>query len=507
MLRTRSANLWICVGLITGLIGLATAALAADDTARFYGTWETSVPYNGQMVTVVSVNDPSGFKNYMVLPTGNAPAGSATFSAANGRYTSSADKPNDSGTYHFIGNDTVVLTNAAGQTSTWKREKVAAVAKPLDGNAAARATTGYIPPTSRPGNETVNPGAPPPAGAQPAAGAAPPAALASNPSLPPETNAAIAAFNQKDYNTAWGDFMAAAQKGDSEAEAGVGAMLFNHLNPPGTGYYAQCEKWLLELANQGNVKGMDFLGQYYYASGVATAGGINPGINNAPIPPALQQQAEGRFALARKWLDLAAAKGDIYAAGNLAIMLDSGVGGPRDPVRAAQLRAEVKAGPNADFAKRATADPSNLAMSAAWQSGHYADALQNAQALAAKGDASAEALLGRAYYEGVGVARNYPTALTWLNRAIAQNNADAMFILGLMYEYGRGVNPDVQKAVGLFDKAAALGQPYAKIEAAGMRMEGAAAAQQARYAAACQSRGGIADGPVCSRGGLAIDPY
>jgi hypothetical protein len=37
--------------------------------------------------------------------------------------------------------------------------------------------------------------------------------------------------------------MAAAQKGDSEAEAGVGSMLFHHLNPPGTGYYAQCEKW------------------------------------------------------------------------------------------------------------------------------------------------------------------------------------------------------------------------------------------------------------------------
>jgi TPR repeat protein len=77
----------------------------------------------------------------------------------------------------------------------------------------------------------------------------------------------------------------------------------------------------------------------------------------------------------------AADKNDGYAMGNLAIMLEAGVGGPRDPARAAQLRAGVSGDSDADFAKRATADPGNFAMTAAWQSGHYADALQNAQAL------------------------------------------------------------------------------------------------------------------------------
>ena len=98
----------------------------------------------------------------------------------------------------------------------------------------------------------------------------------------------------------------------------MGAMLFKHLNPPGTGFYAQCEKWLLLSANQGNTKGMGFLAQYYYASAVAIAGGINPGVNNAPVPPALQQQAEGRFAQARQWFERASDKGDVYAMGNLA---------------------------------------------------------------------------------------------------------------------------------------------------------------------------------------------
>ena len=82
-----------------------------------------------------------------------------------------------------------------------------------------------------------------------------------------------------------------------------------------------------------------------------------------------------------------------------------------------------------------------------------------------------------------------------------------MFILGLMYEYGRGVNPDMEKAVGLFDQAADLGNRYAEMEAKGMRIQGEADAQQARYAAVCRKAGGYTDGPVCLRGGMAIDPY
>jgi TPR repeat protein len=459
--RTGYAALWMCATLIAGRV---------DDTARFSGTWEASFVYNGQMVTMVSVHDGHGFKNYFVGPTGNTLADDGTFTAANGRYTTRSAKSNDAGTYRFLDDNTVLCTNGAGLSATWKRVKA--------------------------------PGSPAP-GTQPAAAAA----TAPDPSLPPATNAAIAAFNKKDYTTAWRDFMTDAESGNSEAQAGVGAMLFAHLNPPGTGYYAQCEKWLLASANQGNAKGMDFLGQYYYASGVSIAGGINPGINTAPIPPALQQQAESRFVLARQWFERAVEKNDGYAMGYLARMLDAGVGGPADPARAAQLRDRLKHLTDPGFVKLATGDPGKLAMDASWKSGHYADGLQKAQALAAKGDANGQALLGRAYYEGVGVPRNYTTALTWLNKAIAQNNADAMFILGLMYEWGRGVRQDVPKAQGLFDRASALGQFDARTEAAGMRMEGEAAQQQARWAAACQRRGGVTDGPECLIGGYPVDPY
>jgi len=476
MMRMLRAAAWISLTLVAALSWIAPAARAPDDTARFYGTWRTNFVVNGQTVTMITVHDNNGYTNYFVTPTGNAPAGSGTFSAANGKYQTSAPAPNDAGTYHFLDDNTVDCTNAVGQTVTWKKD-----------NAAQSRTASAQP-------------------AQPAAPAAP-AAPAYDPSLPASTNAAIAAFNNKDYNTAWRDFMVDAQKGNSEAQAGIGAMLFKHMNPPGTGYYAQCEKWLLASANQGNVKGMDFLGQYYYAVGSSIAGGINPGHNNAPIPPALQQQADGKFALARQWFERASAKNDGYAMGNLAIMLDAGVGGPADKPRAAQLREQLKHLTDSNFVRRATTDPGKLAMSASWQSGHYADALKNAQAMAAKGDADAEALLGKAYYEGVGVQLNYATALVWTNKAVAQNNADAMFILGLMTEFGRGVKQDLQGALSLFDKAASLGQRYAQMEAKGMRMAGEAEAQQARYARQCASRGGVADGPVCDVGGMAIDPY
>jgi TPR repeat protein len=82
-----------------------------------------------------------------------------------------------------------------------------------------------------------------------------------------------------------------------------------------------------------------------------------------------------------------------------------------------------------------------------------------------------------------------------------------MFILGLLYERGRGVGQNLQKALDLFDRAAALGQGYAKLEAAGIRMEGEAAAQVGGYRTQCASRSGVYDGETCTMGGEPFDPY
>lgn len=127
MVQMRWARLWISVTLAGGLLGVATAARAADDTARFYGTWKTEFPYFGVTVTMVSVHDSSGYKNFVLVPDGRtpmgrAPVGDGKFSAANGKFTATADKPNDSGTYQFSDNNTIVCTNSARQTVTWRRD-------------------------------------------------------------------------------------------------------------------------------------------------------------------------------------------------------------------------------------------------------------------------------------------------------------------------------------------------------------------------------------------------
>jgi TPR repeat protein len=329
-----------------------------------------------------------------------------------------------------------------------------------------------------------------------------------------DTSRAIAAFNRKDYVTAWREFMDSAQRGDAEAQAGIGAMLFEKLNPPGTGIYADCEVWLTKSAKQSNPKGMTYLGRFYYADATRMMQGINPGVNTAAVPLALRQAANLRFIQAREWFERAAALGDGYAMGNLAIMLDAGVGGPRDPARAAQLRAGVGRRTDAGFAARSTTDPANLAIVAAWQAGRYAEAVRSAQALAERGDAKAQALLGRAYYEGVGLPRNYAWALNWLEKAVAQGNADAMFFLGLMHEHGRGVPQNLSRALELFDRATMLGQRYAQMEAKGMRLQGESNRVAAQIHAnhsiednACFTAGGIPLPGACVKGGENIDPY
>jgi hypothetical protein len=115
------SRLWLCLSILAALLATAAPSFAADDTARFLGTWSMQFPAAGQMLTLVSIHDSSGYNNYLLIAGSRWPAGNGTFSAANGKYTAAAAKPNDSGTYNFTNNDMIVCTNAAGQTVTWKR--------------------------------------------------------------------------------------------------------------------------------------------------------------------------------------------------------------------------------------------------------------------------------------------------------------------------------------------------------------------------------------------------
>ena len=60
-----------------------------------------------------------------------------------------------------------------------------------------------------------------------------------------------------------------------------------------------------------------------------------------------------------------------------------------------------------------------------------------------------------------GVQKDYSKAFEYYQMAAEQNNPIALNNLGSLYFNGIGTNPDVQKAVALFTKAAELGNDNA----------------------------------------------
>jgi hypothetical protein len=63
----------------------------------------------------------------------------------------------------------------------------------------------------------------------------------------------------------------------------------------------------------------------------------------------------------------------------------------------------------------------------------YATAVQEFSALADKGNAEAQLILGKMYMMGQGVPKDPEQANKWLKASAAQGNADAEFFLGAMY--------------------------------------------------------------------------
>jgi uncharacterized protein len=88
------------------------------------------------------------------------------------------------------------------------------------------------------------------------------------------------------------------------------------------------------------------------------------------------------------------------------------------------------------------------------------DRLLNVRQLAAEGDADAQYDLGRAYYEGDGVPKDYAEALRWFRKAADQLHLDANSDLGRMYETGEGGSTDRAEAVRYYFRAADIALDY-----------------------------------------------
>ena len=87
--------------------------------------------------------------------------------------------------------------------------------------------------------------------------------------------------------------------------------------------------------------------------------------------------------------------------------------------------------------------------------------LDRLTALANKGDARAELVVGLKYLTGDGVAANDVQAAHWLERAAQHGNAVAQNHLGALYQNGRGVARDTAQAKHWYEMAAAQGDRHA----------------------------------------------
>ena len=93
----------------------------------------------------------------------------------------------------------------------------------------------------------------------------------------------------------------------------------------------------------------------------------------------------------------------------------------------------------------------------AYNKSDYKTALREWQPLADQGDADAQFLLGRMYDTGRGLLKDYKQAEKWYRKAADQGNVLAQYSLGLMYYTGVGAPKNYKQAVKWYQKAADQG--------------------------------------------------
>ena len=86
--------------------------------------------------------------------------------------------------------------------------------------------------------------------------------------------------------------------------------------------------------------------------------------------------------------------------------------------------------------------------------GHDATALKHILPLAEDGTPFPQFLVGRIYESGKGVPQDYAEAVRWYRKAAEQGSVRAQFSLGFAYDHGNGVPKDPVAAASWYQKAA-----------------------------------------------------
>jgi TPR repeat protein len=294
--------------------------------------------------------------------------------------------------------------------------------------------------------------------------------LTPQPTTPTSTPTAAESFAQaqryldtKDFANALPLFQKAADGGNTSAMNKLGDLYYD-----GKGVAqdsGKAREWYQKAADAGNAIAMTNLG-WLYGNGKGVA------------------QDSGK---AREWYQKGADAGNTDAMYNLGVLYANGKGVAQDYDKAREWYQKAADAGNTD-AKQALASqspppqpapvaavipqpttPTSTPSAADWfaqaqrylNTKDFANALPLLQKAADAGDAEAMYNLGRLYQYGNGVAQDYALTYQWYQKAAAAGNADAMNNLGSLYEYGRGVAKDYRKAREWYQKAADTGDAEA----------------------------------------------
>ncbi|MBM4213584.1 MAG: sel1 repeat family protein [Gammaproteobacteria bacterium] len=213
-----------------------------------------------------------------------------------------------------------------------------------------------------------------------------------------------AAFDNRDYPTAFAKWQLLAKFGDAKAQNELGWLYQNGLGTdPDAGLAVL---WYRKAASQGLTVAQTNLGIM-----------LNDGIG---VPRDHRE--------ASKWFSLAARKNDPSALNNLGVLYDKGDGVPENDIKAVEL------------------------LTKAAELGHPR-AMSN---------------LGLMFKLGEGVPQDAATAIRWFKAAAEKKDPEGMNNLAVMLDQGLGTEADPTKAMQLFEIAARSGEPAAAVNLAMM---------------------------------------
>lgn len=260
-----------------------------------------------------------------------------------------------------------------------------------------------------------------------------------------QINAAIAAEQRGDYQTAMKYLRLRAAQGDTPAMYKVAIFLLNGLGEPTNP--AEAVSYLLEASRRGNSRAQVRLADCY-----------QQGLG-----------IERNYAEMFNWLTLAAQDGDPEAQTKLGYCYQKGYGTK----------------PNADLAfswfKNASAaayGPSYIYLGDCYRYGDgtacdLGKAFECYRAAAEQAEAIGAFNLAIAYSDGIGTQKDATEALRWMRKAAEQGLAFAQIQLGLYLQQGYGLTaPAPKEAIGWFEKAAEQQEPLAMLQLATCYLQG-----------------------------------